>query len=148
MGAIASGGIRVLNDDVVASLRIPSRAIDQVAAEELAELERRERMYGASLPDVAGRNVILVDDGLATGSTMRAAVLAVRKLKPRRIVVAVPVAAADTCELLSREADGVVCLRTPGPFHAVGLWYRDFTQTTDDEVRELLEAARRETANH
>ncbi len=142
MGAIASGGVRVLNDDVVQMLAIPRDAIERVAQEELAELARRERQYGpGGIPPIAGRDVLLVDDGLATGSTMRAAVRAVRKLGPRQIVVAVPVAAADTCDQLSREADKVVCLRTPEPFHAVGLWYRDFSQTTDDEVRELLDGA-------
>jgi putative phosphoribosyl transferase len=142
MGAIASGGVRVLNDDVVRMLRIPQEAIEHVAAEEQEELARRERQYGPGrMPPLGGRNVVLVDDGLATGSTMRAAVRAVRKLEPRQIVVAVPVAAADTCDQLSQEADRVVCLHTPEPFHAVGLWYRNFEQTDDDEVRELLDAA-------
>jgi putative phosphoribosyl transferase len=144
MGAIASGGVRVLNDEVVRLLGIPQDAIDRVAEEERAEVARRERQYGpGGIPPLANRDVLLVDDGLATGSTMRAAVRAVRTLEPRQIVVAVPVAAADTCDQLSREADRVVCLRTPEPFHAVGLWYRDFAQTTDDEVRALLDAAAR-----
>ena len=143
MGAIASGGVRVLNEDVMGVLRIPERVIDQVAAAELRELERRERAYRGSRPrlDLAGRTVILVDDGLATGSTMRAAALAVRRQRPARIVVAVPVAAAETCAEFSREVDEVVCARTPEPFRAVGWWYEDFGQTSDEEVRELLAAA-------
>jgi putative phosphoribosyl transferase len=143
MGAIASGGIRVLNDDVVTALRIPPEAINRVAAEELAELERREVTYGSGIDAsvLAGRTAILVDDGLATGATMRAAVQAVRLIDPRRVIVAVPVGARDTCAALSREADQVLCLRTPEPFDAVGLWYERFDQTTDDEVRDLLRKA-------
>ena len=142
MGAIASGGIRVMNDDVVDALRITESAIDEIAREELAELERREQIYGAlATPPIAGRNVVLVDDGLATGSTMRAAVRAVREQGPKQIVIAVPVAASDTCLQLAAEADQIVCLSTPEPFNAVGLWYRTFDQTTDDEVRELLREA-------
>lgn len=144
MGAIASGGVRVLNDDVVNALRIPERAIDEIAREELAELRRREEMYGGSpAPLIEGRNVVLVDDGLATGSTMRAAVRAVRAQRPAQIVIAVPVAAADTCAQLAEEADQIVCLSTPEPFNAVGLWYRAFDQTTDEEVRALLHDANR-----
>jgi predicted phosphoribosyltransferase len=141
MGAIASGGVRVLNDAIVRHYGVPQRAIDAVAAEEQAELERREREYrqGRSLIDMVTRVVILIDDGLATGSTMRAAVEAVRQLGPSRIVVAAPVAAPETCDDLHQLADEVVCARTPEPFAAVGLWYRDFSQTTDDEVRALLE---------
>jgi putative phosphoribosyl transferase len=141
MGAIASGGVRVLNDAIVRHYGVPQRAIDAVAAQEQAELERRERAYrqGRSLIDMANRIVILIDDGLATGSTMRAAVEAVRQLGPARIVVAAPVAAPETCDELRQLADEVVCARTPEPFAAVGLWYRDFSQTTDDEVRALLE---------
>ncbi|HSC27866.1 MAG TPA: phosphoribosyltransferase [Vicinamibacterales bacterium] len=142
MGAIASGGIRVLNEDVVADLAIPPEAIDAVAEEELQELVRREDQYYASrpLPPIRDRTVILVDDGLATGATMRAAVLAVRQQQPARIVVAVPVGARSTCDLLREEADEVTCLRTPEPFSAVGLWYRLFDQTSDEEVRRLLSA--------
>ena len=144
MGAIASGGVRVVNDDVVDALRIPPAVLDRVAAEEARELERRQRSYrgGRPAPDVTGRTVILVDDGLATGSTMRAAVAALRQLGPARIVVAVPVAARPTCDDLRREVDEIVCLATPEPFMAVGRFYDDFSQTTDDEVRELLAAAR------
>ena len=141
MGAIASGGVRVMNPDV-AGLQIPDSAIEAVAAREQKELQRRERLYRGDRPplELAGRIVILVDDGLATGSTMRAAALAVKQQKPARSVVAVPVAAPDTCEQFRAEVDEVVCAITPEPFRAVGLWYRDFTQTTDDEVHALLAA--------
>lgn len=144
MGAIASGGVRVLNQDVLAWYALPEAAIETVAREEEQELQRREREYrnGQPLVNVAGRIVILVDDGLATGSTMKAAVQAIRALRPTRIVVAVPVGANDTCRALAATADEVVCARTPEPFSAVGLWYRDFSQTTDEEVRELLEQSR------
>jgi len=140
MGAIASGDVRVLNDDVVNWYRIPEAAIEAVARDERAELERRERAYrnGRALVSIKGRTVIIVDDGLATGSTMRAAVLAVRRLEPARVVVAVPVGARDTCEALRDTADDVVCAVVPEPFSAVGLWYADFSQTTDEEVRQLL----------
>jgi predicted phosphoribosyltransferase len=142
MGAIASGGIRVMNPDA-AVLRIPQDAIDAVAARERQELERRERLYRGSKPplDLHGRIVILVDDGLATGSTMRAAAMAVREQRPERTVVAVPVAAAETCEDFRREVDEIVCLATPRPFYGVGAWYADFTQTSDAEVHALLAAA-------
>jgi predicted phosphoribosyltransferase len=141
MGAVATGGVRVINNQVVSALHIPEYVIDAVAAWELEELDRRERAYRGNRPppDVRGKTVILVDDGLATGSTMMAAVEALRKPGPRRIVVAVPVASRDTCELLGQVVDEVVCAVTPEPFYAVGLWYRDFSQTTDEEVRELLE---------
>lgn len=144
MGAIASGGVRVLNEDVVAWYGLPQAVIGRVAEVEQQELERREREYrgGQPLIGVKGRVVILVDDGLATGSTMKAAVQAVRAMDPVRIVVAVPVGASDTCRSLAALADEVVCARTPEPFSAVGLWYSDFSQTTDDEVRELLEQSR------
>jgi len=143
MGAIAAGGIRVLNDDVVNALRIPPRVIDSVAAREVLELERRDRLYHGrrNSPPVAGRTVILVDDGLATGSTMRAAVAALQQQKPSRIVVGVPVAAASTCREIGAEVDEMVCCETPEPFFSVGFWYDDFSQTTDDEIRELLERA-------
>jgi predicted phosphoribosyltransferase len=140
MGAIASGGIRVLNDEVVVALRITASQIDEVARREEVELARREALYRdhRSAPALQGRIVILVDDGLATGSTMRAAVRALRQRNPERVVVAVPVGAQDTCRALQEDADEVVCARTPEPFSAVGLWYRDFDQTSDDEVRDLL----------
>jgi predicted phosphoribosyltransferase len=141
MGAVATGGVRVLNHQVVQGLGIPDYVIDAVAEWEQQELKRRERLYRGQRPppDVRGKTVILVDDGLATGSTMLAAARALRQLGPARIVVAVPVASRDTCELLKSEVDEVVCAVTPEPFYAVGLWYRDFSQTTDEEVRELLE---------
>ena len=140
MGAIASGGVRVLNSDVVQWYRVSPEVIDAVALSEQAELERRERAYRESqLPlDLGNRVVVLIDDGLATGSTMKAAVQAVRAHGPARIIVAVPVGAADTCREFASLADEVVCARAPEDFRAVGLWYRDFSQTTDDEVRELL----------
>ena len=140
MGAIASGGIRVLNDDVVRWSGIAQDDIDAVAHEEERELLRRELAYreGRDPVPVEGRVAILVDDGLATGSTMRAAVKAVRQRDPSRVVVAVPVGARDTCDELSAIADEVVCVGTPEPFSAVGQWYADFDQTTDDEVRRLL----------
>lgn len=143
MGAVATGGVRVLNDQVVRGLGIPEHVIHAVADWELQELERRERVYRGErpAPDVRGKTVILVDDGLATGSTMLAAVQALRKLGPARIVVAVPVASPETCELLTEYVDETVWGVTPEPFYAVGLWYRDFSQTSDDEVRELLESS-------
>ena len=140
MGAIASGGVRVLNDDLLRQLHVPTSAIDAVARAEQAELERRERAYRGARPPIPleGRIVILVDDGLATGSTMRAAVLAIRRALPSQIVVAVPVGARETCRALEEVADDVVCARMPEPFTAVGLWYDNFEQTTDEEVRRLL----------
>jgi putative phosphoribosyl transferase len=149
MGAIASGGVRVLNDEVIADLGVPPAVIDQVAATEERELRRRERQYRGDLPapDIEGRTVILVDDGLATGSTMRAAALAVRRLRPVGVVIAVPVAPASTCEALRADADEVICAMTPPLFSAVGLWYDDFAQTPDAEVRDLLEASRRRQTN-
>ena len=143
MGAIATGGVRVLNDDVVDYLRIPGEVIDAVAADELRELERRERAYRGDRPepDVRGKTIILVDDGLATGSTMRAAASALRRQDPARIVVAVPVSAAQTCDEYRMGVDEIICASTPEPFMGVGQWYRDFSQTTDEEVRELLAKA-------
>jgi len=140
MGAIASGEVRLVNHDVVDALGIPGNVIDRVAQRERAELERRELLYRGSRPLVplANKIVILVDDGLATGSTMRAAVTAIRHQQPAHIIVAVPVGAPSTCNELSKEADEVVCLRCPEPFVAVGMWYRDFTPTSDREVRALL----------
>jgi putative phosphoribosyl transferase len=141
MGAIASGGVRVINREVLEWLPLPQKTIDEVARREQQELERREREYRGTRPplDVSNKTVIVVDDGLATGSTMRAAVAALRKMHPRAIIVAVPVASAQTCDEFRAEGIDVVCLRTPEPFQAVGLWYDDFSQTTDEEVHELLQ---------
>ncbi|MCU1427858.1 MAG: Erythromycin esterase [Actinomycetia bacterium] len=143
MGAIASGSVIVVNDDVVRGFAIPPETIQRVAEREGAELLRRERLYreGRAMPDVSTKTVILVDDGLATGSSMRAAIQALRRLRPSRIVVAVPAAPDSTCRELASEVDEVVCATTPSPFFAVGASYWDFTQTTDDEVRELLRLA-------
>jgi len=143
MGALASGGVRVINRDVVDALGISGRIIDEVAAEEKRELERRERLYRCGRPpqDVRGKTVILIDDGLATGSTMRAAVAALRERGPAQIVVAVPTASRSTCAEFRNVADDCVCAMTPEPFRAVGLWYEDFSQTSDEEVCELLEHA-------
>jgi putative phosphoribosyl transferase len=143
MGAIATGGVRVLNEDVVENLRLTDEEIESVAVEESRELERRERAYrdDRPAPNVNGKTVILVDDGLATGSTMRAAAAALRQQKPARIVVAVPVSATETCNEYRMGVDQIVCAITPEPFHAVGLWYEDFSQTTDEEVRDLLRKA-------
>jgi len=145
MGAIASGGIRVLNDEVVEYLNIPGDLIDAVAEREQAELERREAAYrqGRPMPSLRNRTVILVDDGLATGSTMKAAVEAAKHEQPTRVIVAVPVGAPETCRELANRADEVICARMPTPFSAVGQWYRDFTQTTDEEVKNLLTASGR-----
>jgi predicted phosphoribosyltransferase len=144
MGAIAGGGVRVVNEEVVGKLHLDDATIQRVAEAEEQELARREHRYrqGRPRPDLSGRVVILVDDGLATGSTMRAAVAAARAAgPPARVVVAVPTAPAATCERFLREADEVVCATTPWPFRAVGYSYRSFPQTTDEEVQELLEAA-------
>ncbi len=143
MGAIASGGIRVLNQDVLRGLVISDREIDMAAQREMQELERRESAYrgGRAPAAIASHCVILVDDGLATGSSMLAAVRAVRSQDPSRVIVAVPVAPPDICELMTQEADDVICAETPARFEAVGLWYQDFSQTSDDEVRELYEKA-------
>jgi putative phosphoribosyl transferase len=148
IGAIASHGVRVLNEDVVRKLGISLDMFDAITAEERLELERRERAYRGDnpAPDVHGRTVILVDDGLATGSTMRAAVIALRQERPARVIVAVPVGSAETCAEFQMEADETVCVRMPEPFYAVGLWYDDFAQTTDEEVHNLLERATREHA--
>jgi putative phosphoribosyl transferase len=141
MGAIASGGVRVLNTDVVSWYGVSDRAIEAVAREEQGELERREREYrrGRSLVDLTQKIAMLVDDGLATGSTMRAAIEAVRQHNPARVIVAVPVGAPSTCAEFADVTDETICARTPEPFSAVGLWYRDFSQTTDEEVHELLD---------
>jgi putative phosphoribosyl transferase len=143
MGAIASGGVRIVSDDIVAAFGIPQRIITAVAAHEEEELKRRERAYRdeRSPPEIRGRTVILVDDGLATGSTMRAAAAALRMQHPERLVVAVPVAPPETCASLRTEVDDVVCALAPEPFFAVGNWYDDFSQISDEKVRELLRAA-------
>jgi putative phosphoribosyl transferase len=140
MGAIASGGTIVLNHDVIADLGIPDELIQSVIERESRELARRETLYRGDRPppQVEGRTVILVDDGLATGSTMRAAAAALAKQSPAKVIVAVPVAASQTCAELEREVDTVICALTPDPFYAVGLWYQDFSPTTDQEVRLLL----------
>jgi predicted phosphoribosyltransferase len=143
LGAIASGGVRVVNEAVTEALGASEELIDAIAVREQRELERRERSYRGDrpLPDVRGHVVILIDDGLATGTTMRAAVAALRRLSPSRIVVAAPVGCRDACRELQQEADEVVCLAVPEPFYAIGPWYADFRQTSDDEVRDLLATA-------
>jgi len=145
MGAIATGGVRVLNRDIINNLRISEEDIKYVTGIERQELQRRERIYRGTRPEptVKDRTVILVDDGLATGASMHAAVSALRRLQPGRIVVAVPVGAHETCEAFSSEADETICAREPVPFFAVGQWYGDFSPTTDQEVRELLLRAAR-----
>ena len=143
MGAITTGGVRVLNQDVVGYLNLPGEVIDQVAAEEQQELERRERLYRGPLsaPEVRGRTVILVDDGLTTGSTLRAAAAALREQRPARLIVAIPVAAASTCNEFSTQVDECVCAARSEPFYADGFWYEDFTQITDEEIGDLLARA-------
>jgi putative phosphoribosyl transferase len=143
MGAISTGGVRVLNEDTVDYLRIPEHIIDATAAEELKELKRRELAYRGNRPepDVKGKTVILIDDGLATGSTIRAAAQALRQQQPARIIVAVPVSAPETCDEYRIGVDEIICAVTPEPFVGVGMWYLDFSQTTDEEVRDLLERA-------
>ena len=142
-GAIASGGVRVLNDQVVRAIPYATEALEAVTARETAELERREQIYreGRSAPELRDKTVIMVDDGLATGATMRAAVKALRERAVAKIVVAVPVGPPDTCEELARDADEAICLRTPPFFQAVGQYYEDFSQTSDDDVRDLLTKA-------
>lgn len=144
MGAIASGNIRVLNEDVVRSFQIPERVIDTVTEKELGELERRERSYRGDNPnpDIKNMTVILIDDGLATGATMRAAVAALKTKNPDKIIVAVPTAAPNTCEFFRGEVDEVICVDTPGPFYGVGAWYEDFSQISDKEVCKLLDESK------
>jgi putative phosphoribosyl transferase len=146
IGAIASGGVRVLNRDLIKELHVSEDLITRVTATEEEELKRREHLYRQNRPPIAvrDRTVVLVDDGLATGASMMAGVRALRPQNPRRIVVAVPVAAPETCHEFRAEADDVICPATPEPFGAVGAWYDNFSQTTDNEVRELLERAARE----
>jgi predicted phosphoribosyltransferase len=146
MGAIAGSGVQVLSLDLIRELGIPDALVEQVAAREREELQRREGLYRGSRrpPAIRDRTILLVDDGLATGSTMEAAILALRQQSPARIIVAVPVGAPDTCARLAQVADEVVCAVTPDPFSAVGLWYENFSQTTDDEVKRLLAQGSRE----
>jgi predicted phosphoribosyltransferase len=141
MGAIASGGVRVLNPEVVQALDIPERVIDAVAQREQNELERREKAYRGDRPkpELEGKTVILIDDGLATGASMRAAVAGLRVQHPAKIIVAVPTAAPETCEAFEDTVDEIVCATTPQPFYGVGIWYQDFAQVTDEEVRQLLQ---------
>jgi predicted phosphoribosyltransferase len=145
LGAIASGGVRVLNRDVISTIAIGQEEIERITAREASELLRRERDYRGERPpvDVHGRVVILIDDGLATGSTMRAAVAALKHLGPAKTVVAVPVAARESCRAVQTEVDEFVCLSTPESFYAVGQWYQQFEQTSDEEVRQLLLSAER-----
>lgn len=143
MGAIASGGIRVMNGDVLRMINISQSDIEAAVKKEEKELERREKAYRENRPglDVKSKNIILVDDGLATGATMRAAVAALYKQHPRKIIIAVPTASPETCEAFRSKVDDIVCAMTPTPFHAVGEWYEDFPQNTDEEVQHLLRAA-------
>jgi putative phosphoribosyl transferase len=143
MGALAHGGVRFLDEDLIRVARVSAEDIQRVTLAEQTELERRERLYRGTrpFPDLKGKTVILIDDGLATGASMRAAVTALRKEQPAQVIVAVPVAAPDTCDAFRAIADEIICAETPEPFQAVGLWYEDFSQTTDDDVHELLEDA-------
>ncbi len=148
MGAIASSGVRVLNNDVVQLLGVPDDVIEMVAGREQQELERRERLYRGdrSIYEIRGRTIILIDDGIATGATMHAAVAVLRQQQPARIIIAVPVAASSTCEEFATEVEEFVCIRRPEAFYAVGFWYENFSPTTDEEVRSLLEQSRQEQA--
>jgi putative phosphoribosyl transferase len=143
MGAIATGGVRVFNDEVIQHLGVPQSWIEAAIREQEGELRRREEAYRGNRPpvEIEDRHVILVDDGLATGASMRAAARALRQRHPASITVAVPIGSRDTCDQVRAEVQEVVCARMPEPFHAVGAWYRDFTQTTDEEVRDLLNRA-------
>jgi len=143
MGAIASGGVRVMNDDVVQRINISQSAIEEAVRKETKELERREEAYRNNRPrlDVKDKTILLVDDGLATGATMRAAVAALQKQKPKELIIAVPTASPETCDEFRADVDDIICAITPTPFYAVGAWYDDFAQTTDDEVQELLRAS-------
>lgn len=144
MGAIASGGARVLNREAIEEFNIPEEAVDKAIDEATQELERRERIYrdDRTMPPLKGRTVLLVDDGMATGSSMAAAVKALKQYDPGKIIVAVPAASAVTCEQFEEDVDNVICAITPEPFMSVGVWYENFEQTTDEEVRELLDEAR------
>lgn len=144
MGAIASDNIRVLNEDVVKSFGIPEEVIEKTATKELHELERREKAYRGDRPkpEITNKTVILIDDGLATGATMRAAAAALKTKNPAKIIIAVPTAAADTCEFFEGKVDEIICVATPEPFYGVGAWYGNFSQTTDKEVCDILEKAK------
>lgn len=146
IGAIASGGVRVLNEDIIHALNLPEELIDRIAQQELQELGRREQNYRGDrpAPDVHDKTVILVDDGLATGASMRAAVTGLRAQDPAHLVIAVPTAAPETCEAFKFEVDEMICAMTPDPFDGVGRWYEDFSQTTDEEVRTFIEEATRQ----
>src|SRR5439155_23525228 len=150
MGAIASGGVRVMNEQIVNQLWFGPEEIDRVAQQELKELERRERQYRGDRPppDVEGKIVILIDDGLATGATMRAAAKALRGLNPAKLVIAVPAASPDTCEAFRAGVDEIICAITSEPFYAVGVWYEDVSQTSDEEVSELLQRVNEQLATH
>jgi putative phosphoribosyl transferase len=143
LGAISSGGVRVLNEETIAALNVDDATLEEITRHELRELQRREDAYRLGLPahDVDNRTVMLIDDGLATGASMFAAVLALRRRNPKRIVIGVPIAPSDTCEALSREVDALVCLAMPRPFRGVGAWYADFRQISDEEVRDYLQKA-------
>lgn len=144
MGAIASGGVVVFNDDILRMINISSDVIEEVKRQELAVLNHREKLYRGDrpIPDIKDKTIILIDDGIATGATIRAAIQALKKLQSKKIVVATPVAPLDTCELLRGEVDEVVCLEMPYPFYAIGNWYQDFSQTSDEEVQELLDRSK------
>lgn len=143
LGAISTGGVRILNPGVMDYMRITDAELESVTAAERQELERREKAFrdNRPVPEIRGRTAILIDDGLATGATMRAAVMALRQHQPARIVVAVPAASPQTCDEFRDEVDDIICATTPDPFYSVGSWYRDFSQTTDEEVRDLLARA-------
>ncbi len=143
IGAIASGGVRLLNAAIIRSLHLPPEQVEAVTQQETKELERREHLYRGdrAAPEIQGHTLIIVDDGIATGSSMRVAITALRQKNPRKLIVAIPVAPFATCKRLQREADAVVCLSTPSDFYAVGEWYRDFSQVSDATVRELLDRA-------
>jgi putative phosphoribosyl transferase len=149
MGAISSGGIRVLNEDIIRQLNISEQAIAAAAAQEQRELERRETLYRHNQPilNVTGKTVILIDDGLATGATMRAAAVSLRAMKAKEVIVAVPVAALSTCNDFQQFVDRIICAKTPEPFYGVGLWYEDFHQNTDQEVIEMLQKAAYENSS-
>jgi predicted phosphoribosyltransferase len=141
MGALASGGVRVINQDLVRELNVPASEVERITQREQRELERRERLFRGNrpFPDVSGKTVLLIDDGLATGATMQVAVAALRQKGAQRVVVGVPVASPDTCDAFRDITDDIVCVFTPEPFYAVGFWYDDFGQMSDDEVHDLLD---------